>query len=84
MRYCVAVQTFRHEKEERSRDLKTIELYRQQNKKDGILNMLNAAITTEHTVSPSLGTTEFFEFVLRNPYNVEHTVMLDVDDPELM
>ena len=77
-------QTFRHEKEERSRDLKTIELYRQQNKKEGIMQMLNAAITTEHTLSPSLGTTEFFEFVLHNPYNVEHTVTLDVTDPELV
>ena len=81
---CVPFQTFRQEKEERSRDLRTIELYREQTKKEGILCMLNQAITTEHSLSPAMGSTEFFEFVLHNPYNVEHTVFLDVDDPELV
>ena len=80
----VLLQTFRQEKEERSRDLKTIELYREQTKKEGILTMLNQAITTEHSLSPCMGSTEFFEFVLHNPYNVEHTVYLDVDDHELV
>ena len=31
----------------------------------------------------SLGTTEFFEFVLRNPYNSEHTVAIDWNDDDL-
>ena len=77
-------QTYRQEKEERARDLKMIALYRSQNKREGILNMLNSAITSEHTIHPSLGTTEFFEFVLCNPYNVQHTVIVDTDNPELM
>ena len=71
------------EKEERMRDLKTIGHYRHENKRDGILNMLNSAITTEHVINPSLGYTEFFEFVLRNPYNVETTVIIECQDPEL-
>ena len=53
------------------------------NKKEGILNMLNQAITVEHTVHPSMGTAEFFEFKLRNPYNTEHTIIIEVSDPEL-
>ncbi len=58
-------------------------MYRNMNKKEGILNMLSQAITVEHTIHPSLGTAEFFEFILRNPYNTEHTVIIEVTDPEL-
>ena len=45
--------------------------------------MLNQAITVEHTIHPSMGTAEFFEFKLRNPYNTEHTIIIEVSDPEL-
>ena len=72
------------EKEERMRDLRTIELFRAQSKRDGIMNMLNFAITTEHTLFASMGTTEFFEFALRNPYNMEHTVIIDCPDSDLV
>lgn len=61
-----------------------IEMYRKQAKHDGILNMLNKAISSEHTIYPSMGFVEFFEFSLRNPYSVEHTITIDTDDPELM
>ena len=48
-----------------------------QTKKEGIEAMLSQSITTEHTIHPSFGTSEFFEFVLRNPFNVEHTVKIE-------
>ncbi|XP_022085519.1 nephrocystin-4-like isoform X2 [Acanthaster planci] len=67
----------------RTRDLKTIELYRDRIKKDGILSMLQTAITTEHTIHPSFGDAEFWEYILRNPYNVQHTISIQWDDPEL-
>ena len=54
-----------------------------QTKKDGIQTMLSQSITTEHTLHPSFGTSEFFEFVLRNPYNVEHTVKIEWEDKSL-
>jgi len=54
-----------------------------QTKKDGIQTMLSQSITTEHTIHPSFGTSEFFEFVLRNPYNVEHTVKIEWEDKSL-
>lgn len=82
--WLLFLQSFRKEKEDRSRDLKTIELYRSQGKRDGIMDMLSQAISTEHTIHPSLGNTDFFEFVLKNPYNVEHTIIVECDDPELM
>lgn len=73
----------KQEKAERMRDLKTIDFYRQQTKRDGILNMLSQNMTTEHTIYPSFGTTEFFEFVLRNPFNIQHSVVVECNDPEL-
>lgn len=53
------------------------------NKRENIINMLNLAITTEHVIHASLGTTEFFEFVLKNPYNVEITVSIEWKDMDL-
>ena len=83
--FCLLLlQTVRKEKEARSRDLKTIELYRKENKQEGIVSMLNQAITTEHAIHPSMGATEFFEFELKNPYNVEHTIVVECTDPELL
>ncbi|XP_072022580.1 nephrocystin-4-like [Amphiura filiformis] len=73
----------KEEKLQRTRDLKTIEIYRERTKKDGILNMLQSVITTEHTVHPSFGHAEFFEFVLKNPYNIQHTISIQWEDPDL-
>lgn len=77
------VESFRAVKEERSRDLKTIDTYRTASKRDGILNVLSAAITTEYIIHPSFGKISFFEFSLRNPYNTAHTVEIECEDPEL-
>ena len=60
-----------------------MEIYRLQTKKDGILSMLSQSISTEHTIHPSFGTAEFFEFVLRNPLNVQHMVRIECDDKDL-
>ncbi|XP_045161165.2 nephrocystin-4-like isoform X2 [Mercenaria mercenaria] len=70
-------------KTERARDLKTMEIYRMQTKKEGIEAMLSQSITTEHAIHPSFGTSEFFEFVLRNPFNVEHTVKIEWESKNL-
>lgn len=60
-----------------------MDIYRNQTKHDGILSMLNASITTEHVIFPSFGTAEFFEFVLKNPFNKEETFTIEITDPEL-
>ncbi|ESO88791.1 hypothetical protein LOTGIDRAFT_125375, partial [Lottia gigantea] len=78
-----SVMGYRKDKADRTRDLKTIEIYRLQTKRDGILSMLNESITTEHTIFPSFGTTEFFEFVFRNPFNTEQTITVECSDPDL-
>lgn len=45
--------------------------------------MLMQAITTQHLLYASLGTAEYMEYVLKNPYNVPQTVTIHSDDPEL-
>ncbi|KAM5268806.1 nephrocystin-4 isoform 4-T11 [Hipposideros larvatus] len=66
-----------------TRDLQVIAAYRERTKAQSIASVLSLAITTEHTVYATLGTAEFFEFVLRNPHNMQHTVTVEVDNPEL-
>ncbi|KAJ8257602.1 hypothetical protein GJAV_G00187540 [Gymnothorax javanicus] len=65
------------------RDLRLIEAYRERSKAGCIANMLAQAITTRHTLYATLGTAEFFEFQLKNPFNVQQTVTIESDDPEL-
>lgn len=57
---------------------------RQQYKREGIMELLSRSITTSHTIYPSFGHAEFFEFVLKNPFATEATVMVQYDDNELM
>jgi len=45
--------------------------------------MLNQAITTEHVIHPSMGSTEFFEYQLSNPNNSEVTISIRVDCDEI-
>ncbi|XP_063965441.1 nephrocystin-4-like isoform X1 [Lytechinus pictus] len=73
----------KEEKTQRIRDLKTIELYRERSKKEGIMNMLQSVITTEHTINPAFGRAEFFEFVLKNPYNAAHTISIQWEHSNL-
>ena len=46
--------------------------------------LLSKSITTSHTIYPSFGHAEFFEFILKNPYASESTVIIQCDDNELM
>ncbi|NXP02384.1 NPHP4 protein, partial [Thinocorus orbignyianus] len=64
-------------------DLQIINAYREHIKEESISRMLSQAITTTRTVHAVLGTAEFFEFALKNPYSVQHTVTIQVDHPEL-
>ncbi|KAK2488492.1 hypothetical protein MC885_012586 [Smutsia gigantea] len=66
-----------------SRGLQVIAAYRERIKAESIASALSLAITKEHTVYAALGTAEFFEFELRNPYNTQHTVTIEMDNPEL-
>ncbi|XP_047228161.1 nephrocystin-4-like isoform X4 [Girardinichthys multiradiatus] len=52
-------------------------------KAEGIANMLSQAITTHHLLYASLGSAEYMEFVLKNPFNMPQTVTIHTDDSEL-
>nr|XP_014348387.1 PREDICTED: nephrocystin-4 [Latimeria chalumnae] len=71
------------ERIQHARDLQIIESYRERIKSESIASMLGQAITTNYTVYATLGTAEFFEFALKNPYNVQQTVTITSGDPEL-
>nr|XP_020655673.1 nephrocystin-4 isoform X2 [Pogona vitticeps] len=74
----------RHEaRVQHARDLQLIDAYRERLKAERIASMLSRAITTHHTLYASFGTAEFFEFSLKNPHNVQHTVTIQIDNPEL-
>lgn len=45
--------------------------------------MLRENITTLHLLYASLGSAEFMEFVLKNPFDLPQTVSIHSDDPEL-
>ncbi|XP_044134304.1 nephrocystin-4 isoform X2 [Bufo gargarizans] len=66
-----------------TRDLQIIEAYRERTKAECISSMLNQAITSNYTVYATLGTAEFFEFQLKNPYNIQYTVSIEIDHPDL-
>ncbi|XP_040008385.1 nephrocystin-4 isoform X2 [Xiphias gladius] len=55
----------------------------ERSKAEGIANMLSQAITTQHLLYASLGSAEYMEFVLKNPFNVPQTITILSDDPEL-
>ncbi|XP_061625296.1 nephrocystin-4 isoform X3 [Phyllopteryx taeniolatus] len=57
--------------------------YEDIDKAEGISNMLSHAITTPHQLFTSLGSAEYMEFVLKNPFNSPQTVTIHSSDPEL-
>ncbi|XP_074538441.1 nephrocystin-4 [Halichoeres trimaculatus] len=65
------------------KEVDQIKLNQERSKAEGIANMLMQAITTQHLLYASLGTAEYMEYVLKNPYNVPQTVSIHSDDPEL-
>ncbi|XP_018081599.1 nephrocystin-4-like isoform X2 [Xenopus laevis] len=71
------------ERTQHTRDLQIIEAYRERTKPECISSMLNQAITSNYTVYATLGTAEFFEFELKNPYNIQYTVTIEIDSTDL-
>ncbi|XP_042347315.1 nephrocystin-4 [Plectropomus leopardus] len=66
-----------------AREINRIIPCEKQSKAEVISSMLSQAITTQHLLYASLGSAEYMEFVLKNPFNVPQTVTIHSDDPEL-
>lgn len=60
-----------------------MEFYRNQTKHDQILSKLREFTTTEYAIYPNFGITEFFEFVITNPYNQPQVITILIDDPDI-
>ncbi|XP_030279502.1 nephrocystin-4 [Sparus aurata] len=75
--------TDRNKEAQLAKELYPIKPVEERNKAAGIANMLSQAITTQHLLYASLGSAEYMEFVLKNPFNVPQTVTIHSDDPEL-
>jgi nephrocystin-4 len=75
--------TNRKLRELRENDLRTISMYRQQTKHEDIAHHLMSFITREVHIRLMPGYTEFFEFVLQNPYPEQHSISIACDDDEL-
>nr|XP_002122811.1 nephrocystin-4 isoform X1 [Ciona intestinalis] len=67
----------------KQRDLHTVATYRYRLKSEHIMEMLLLSITTKHTIRPTLGSAEFVELQLKNPFSVQQTVTIECDNPEL-
>ena len=78
---CLQAQQSLHA--QHARDLQVIAAYRERTKAESIARALSTAITTQYTIHATLGAAEFFEFALRNPHNAQHTVTIEIDNPEL-
>lgn len=78
-----SLQGWQEQRARHVRDLQIIDAYREHIKGESISRVLSQAITATHTVHAVLGTAEFFEFALKNPYGVQHTVTIEVDHPDL-
>ncbi|XP_072442835.1 nephrocystin-4 isoform X4 [Chiloscyllium punctatum] len=77
------VLTKHEERKHHERDLQIINVYRERIKSESISRMLSQAITTQYTLYATLGNAEFFEFSLKNPYSVQHTITIECEHPEL-
>ncbi|KAH8861988.1 Nephrocystin-4 [Schistosoma japonicum] len=65
---------------EKKTKLNMITQYRDQKKRELIELMINNATIIEHELYTSFGCTEFFEYQLKNSYNIEDTVSVSIED----
>lgn len=66
------VFTYKESRNERERDQKTVEIFRERRKRNTIQEALRAQITTKHVINASFGQGHFFEFLIQNPYSSDH------------
>ncbi|KAJ3034128.1 Nephrocystin-4 [Rhizophlyctis rosea] len=77
------VSTYQLSRQDRQRDLQTVDIFRERRKGHSIEEELKRQITTHHAVHASLGQAYYVEFMFQNPYNLEHNFEVSWDDGEL-
>ena len=66
------------------RDLLTVIDYRNDIRDEQINEMLLMSITTTHSIYPTLGVAELVEFRMRNPFDSEERISIQISDPDLV
>ncbi|KAK5666070.1 hypothetical protein QVD99_007683 [Batrachochytrium dendrobatidis] len=74
--------SYRRTREERDRDLKTIDVYRERRRKGKTQEMLLKEITVSHTIHPTFAQATYLEFEFTNPYSTDHTFKISWQDKE--
>jgi hypothetical protein len=69
--------------QDRQHQLRALRQLQQRRRPNRINRYLHEHLTAQHTVYASFGECSFFQFSLKNPYNVEHTFTIHFSDPEL-
>ncbi|KAI9340885.1 hypothetical protein BDR26DRAFT_342199 [Obelidium mucronatum] len=70
-------------RQERQRDLDTIDVFRDRRKPPLIEKKLSEQITVIHVINASFGQGHYFEYLFTNPYNEDHNFEIKWDDEEL-
>jgi hypothetical protein len=70
-------------REERSRDLHTMDIFRERKKRTVVEGFLKQQITTKQVIIASFGQAVYFEYRFTNPYNMEHNFEIVWNDHEL-
>ncbi|CAH8481011.1 unnamed protein product [Schistosoma turkestanicum] len=65
---------------EKKPQLDTISQYRDKKKHELFERLINNATTIEHELHTSFGCTEFFEYQLKNPFNSDDNVNVNIED----
>ena len=77
------IKTYQQTRQERNRDLQTVQLFRERYKNQFVRYNLENYLTTKHELEVNYGESNFFEFVFVNPYSSEHTFEINFEDSEL-
>ncbi|KAJ3031857.1 UNVERIFIED_CONTAM: Nephrocystin-4 [Siphonaria sp. JEL0065] len=70
-------------RQERQRDLDTIDVFRDRRKPPLIEKKLADQITVTHLINASFGQGHYFEYIFTNPYNEDHNFEINWNDEEL-
>jgi nephrocystin-4 len=68
---------YKRSRKERQDDLATIQVYREKNKNQTIMQRLTDEITTRFQIHTSYGQAHYFEFILQNPYGNDENFELN-------
>jgi nephrocystin-4 len=74
---------YKRSRQERKKDLETLQIYRERHKHSTIQNILKQQLTATQKIDVSLGQGYFFEFVFKNPYSEDHNYEIFWEDSEL-